>query len=280
MKTKTLLATLAGLSLSASGLLISQPWKTREPGRVTMVDSMNNPVLINLGDGYGNRLSEHALKTLEEEHGVPRDVALRYDTRFAFENDIANLHSNSIAPEKANQYSSRFNVEDFLTIRNSNVDWLTPFEVNAFDKRYEAEEIRNFARAGIKADVANAYDSRFDVGGYGGVIIDLHNMRATPKVANAYLEKFNPQDVIRLVVEGITPETALQYQRGFDGDDVIKLRKAGISADEANKYTDLNERFGARIDGGDIIKFGEEGISFGDVETQAKKSFLERAVEE
>jgi hypothetical protein len=182
------------------------------------------------------------------ERGINPGVANAYNERFS-DDDISYLFRRGVLPEEANKYSSIFEVWEIETMHNLRIDEKTfmAYDARLREGMYRFEEL---VKSGVAPKIANAYSQRFETDD----IIDLHNAHVPSNTANRYW--------------------------GFNGREVIQLKHANIQPEVANRFAGLNQVFGASIDVEDIMFYIANNISFEDVERSAREAAIDRSVRE
>jgi len=221
----------------------------------------------------------------------PNEV--EYDSRFD-EYDLKNLRKSGVEPEVANQYDSvKFN--SGWKIGKIVELGVKPEIANLFHERVHFRDIMELNERGVvNPSVVNPYAEAFSIEAIGGMeIAALVNSGTSVEITQEWRNldfsdednsdwydsgKFNWEQIAKLHGTARTPKEAKLYDPSFTPESVFRLMVHETGPNEANGYAELNSRYGARISGEDIVRYGEERITFGQVEEQAKKSWLESSV--
>ncbi|MBI2507444.1 hypothetical protein HYV89_00650 [Candidatus Woesearchaeota archaeon] len=262
---------------------------------MTLVNRLMVPVLaLGIGSGLVGCTNEEnpnktTAKAMREEKsmeypldlltakGVNIDSAKAYDKRFLPDiEDIAILFQEGVMPGVANRYNKRFNVGDIVYLDHYGI---VPEIANAYDNRFDDSDMGILYRNAISPETANSYDNElFD---HARDIVAAYNADLENKTALKYDGRFSVTDRVDLYANKVLPETANKYHGTFSGDEIIALHKReNISPRTANRYAELNELYGVRIDADDVIKFVQNKIPYDAVEKRAKELMIDKSIME
>jgi len=165
-------------------------------------------------------------------------------------------------------YDSRFSFSDRQRLDiELNVSSET---ANKYDERFDGDDVMSFIEGGFSSKGVNAYAEAFD-NSY------VSNFRYTSEVVRSFFKNnISPRRILELNDKDFTLD---QYSGIFKPIDLFPLIESGISPDEANKYAVLNERYGVKISGFDIVKYKENGFFYEQVAEQARDSWLSGSIE-
>ncbi len=229
----------------------------------------------------------------EVRGSVPDEIVRQYDKRFSIKGagiitergafptkgDCELLYESGIMPDVANNYNPKFDSFDIMFLHGTGI---SPEAANEYGDRLRAHFIILLHEKGISGEKAMSYAQRFRQDEGPLMFINLIDSGIAPEEANAYDERFRVDDVIQLKSKGLNPvpaETANTYSKSFGANDITTMYDSGIYPKKANRYAELNEKYGVAISGYDVFNFEHGEIPFEKVEEEAKDLMIRRVLE-
>ncbi|MBI2138953.1 hypothetical protein HYU13_05150 [Candidatus Woesearchaeota archaeon] len=206
--------------------------------------------------------------------GIKPEQANPYDARFR--EDMDWLINNSIPPEKANSFDSRFNGDDVLSFLKNHAE---PNYVNSFHHGFSVRDILQFKGNGISPEKVSA------------CLIELEGNYITKKISGGKVGNLT-DTIIEILRAGGDTKFVLKYDSSFfedypNGGDrdrsmckgVIAMKNYSIAPEEANRFAELNVKYGARISGFDVVRFKINEVPFETVEEHARQLWIDGLVQ-
>jgi hypothetical protein len=219
--------------------------------------------------------------------GVMPEEANAYPINFPA-NVVATLHKLKSKPEVVKKYNPRFSLDNIIRLVSSGI---SPEQANTYSSKFSAERIRRFREGNISPEVANSFQEKLNLGDdWQGTIETLVSAGLNADDAAKYGQDASNIDngnyVAYLFTNKVPADVFVKYDSSFRArsyrisseDQIAQLYKASIMPEEANKYADLNKRFGVSIRVESIQMFKRENIPFSEVAERARTLGLDKAI--
>jgi len=160
----------------------------------------------------------------------------------------------------------------------------TPREVMELYKRFPARRLFKFAESHTDAGDILDFDDRFDermenLHYVSSPLTKIINTGGTAQIANAYDRKrFGRWDVVHFIEEGVPSAYANDSPSEARRDDITRAYRGDLSLAKFHRYAGLNEKYGTRLTGKDMVKLEQADIPFEATEAAAKKIFIQRSL--
>ncbi len=252
-----------GLSVAAVGLAgIVSSGCGREPHHYGDLEriAQTRPVFDGKGVKIASEITEEGFDVLKAR-GVNRDVAVKYDSRFMDYDvsDIVLLHASGVTPDIANAYPAGISARDIVDFNTAH---MSPSTLDAYN-----------------SVLRNSYATTDD-------LIHMNTIGLTPDILAGYLDPSEDKNLtgassaqaIALFEKSVPVSYAVPLLQVFDHQSIILMHAQKVSIETANKYRSLITKYGARIDGRDVVNFEILQIPLAEIEANVREDYIKQSL--